>query len=57
MIETGQTGINANVQLCIYGDKLTTNQVALRTDSKRQFLADSRLEFDVRDVDVGQVKH
>jgi hypothetical protein len=52
IINTGESGIDANVILCIYGDKNTTKNLALR---KTKFDKDSHLEFDLKAVDVGKV--
>ncbi|CAF1064509.1 unnamed protein product [Rotaria sordida] len=59
IIETGDSKIDANVILCIYGDKDTTKNLALRTTkdgTSAKFNKDSRLEFDLKDIDVGKIQ-
>ncbi|CAF1366454.1 unnamed protein product [Rotaria magnacalcarata] len=58
IIETGESNINANVILCIYGDENTTTNLPLRTTkdgSDAKFDQDSILEFDLRATDVGKI--
>jgi hypothetical protein len=60
IINTGESGIDANVILCIYGDKDTTNNVALRITkdgTQAKFTKDSHLEFDLKAIDVGKVSY
>ncbi|CAF3803025.1 unnamed protein product [Rotaria sordida] len=59
IIETGESGIDANVILCIFGDENTTTNLALRTTkdgSDAKFDANSILEFDLKAIDVGKIK-
>ncbi|CAF0753759.1 unnamed protein product [Rotaria sp. Silwood1] len=59
IVETGESGIDANVILCIYGDENTTTNLALRTTkdgSDAKFDPDSILEFDLKAIDVGKIK-
>ena len=60
IVETGESGIDANVILCIFGDEDTTTNLALRTTkdgSSAKFDKDSTLEFDLKAVDVGKVNY
>jgi len=60
IIETGESGIDANVILCIYGDRDTTKNFALRITkdgTQAQFDKHSRLEFDLKGIDVGNVNY
>ena len=57
-MHTGQSGIHANVILCIYGDEETTANLPLKTTkngSQAAFEKESSLEFEVEAVDVGKV--
>ncbi|UJR35879.1 hypothetical protein I4U23_028622 [Adineta vaga] len=59
IIVTGESGISANVILCIFGDKDTTTNLPLKTTkdgSIARFEKDSTLEFDINAVDVGKIK-
>ncbi|CAF2907936.1 unnamed protein product [Rotaria sp. Silwood2] len=59
IVETGESGIDANVILCIYGDENTTTSLALGTTkdgSDAKFDPDSILEFDLKAIDVGKIK-
>ncbi len=59
LVETGQSGIDANVILCIFGDEETTTNLSLRTTKDgldANFEPDSILEFNLQAVDVGKVK-
>ena len=58
-IETGQSGIDANVILCIFGEEETTTNLPLTTTkdgSEAKFEKNSNLEFDLETVDVGKVR-
>ncbi|CAF0819854.1 unnamed protein product [Rotaria sp. Silwood1] len=58
-VEMGDSQLDANVILCIYGDKDVTKNLPLRTikDGTRvKFDKDSRLEFHLKDVDVGKIE-
>jgi hypothetical protein len=58
LVETGESGIDANVILCIFGDQDTTTNLALRTTKDgldAKFDKDSTLEFALQAVDVGKV--
>ena len=58
LVETGRSGVDANVILCIYGDEGTTTNLALKeTKDGRaaRFMKDSTLEFDLIAGDVGKV--
>ena len=58
-METGQSGTDANVILCIFGDEETTANLGLRTTkdgAPAKFEPDSVLEFDLQAVDVGKVE-
>ncbi len=58
IIQTGESGITANVMLCIYGDKDISKMIALRqtkNDLEAKFDQNSRLEFDLKEIDVGKV--
>jgi len=58
IIATGESGIDANVILCIFGDEDTTNHLALTTTkdgSPAKFDKDSILEFDLKAINVGKV--
>ncbi|CAF1409527.1 unnamed protein product [Adineta ricciae] len=58
IIVTGESGIDANVILCIFGEKDTTANLPLRTTkdgSPAKFHQDSTLEFDIRTEDVGKI--
>ena len=58
-IETGQSGIDANVVLCIFGEEETTTNLPLTTTkdgSDAKFEKNSNLEFDLQAVDVGKVR-
>ncbi len=60
IIETGETGIDSNVMLCIYGDQDTTKHFALRTikdGAQAKFNQQSRLEFVLKGIDVGKVSY
>ncbi len=50
-IDTGESNIDSNIILCIYGDEDTTKSLALRTTKN------SRLEFDLKAIDVGKVSY
>ncbi len=57
-VETGESGIDANVILCIFGDEDTTTNLPLRTTKDgldAKFDKDNILEFDLQAVDVGKV--
>ncbi len=57
-IETGQSGIDANVILCIFGEEETTTNLPLTTTkdgSEAKFEKNSNLEFDLQTADVGKV--
>jgi hypothetical protein len=59
LVETGESGIDANVILCIFGDEETTTNLPLKTTkdgSDAKFEKDSTLEFDLQAVDVGKVR-
>ncbi|CAF2520074.1 unnamed protein product [Rotaria sp. Silwood2] len=59
IIETGDSQIDANVILCIYGDKDTTKNLPLRTikdGTQAKFDRDSRLEFNLKAIDVGKIE-
>lgn len=55
IVETGRTQLDGNVFLCIFGDDRTTSDLAL-IPSKRIFPPQTRLEFNLTDVDVGKVR-
>ena len=58
VVETGQSGIDSNVILCIYGEETATANLALRTipgSSEGKFARNSRLKFDLKTTDVGKV--
>ncbi len=58
LVETGESSIEANVILCIFGHEETTTNLALKTTkngSDAKFDKDSILEFDLQAVDVGKV--
>ncbi|CAF0906528.1 unnamed protein product [Adineta steineri] len=59
-VVTGESGIDANVILCIYGDdETTTTNLALKTTkdgSDAKFDRESTVEFDLKAVDVGKIK-
>jgi len=59
IVETGQSGIDSNVILCIFGDQDTTANLPLKTTkdgSDARFEKDTSLEFQVQAVDVGKVR-
>ncbi|CAF3864693.1 unnamed protein product [Adineta steineri] len=59
IIDTGESGINSNVILCIYGNENITKNFALKTTkdgTQAKFIKDSHLEFDLKGVDVGKIK-
>lgn len=59
LVETGQSGIDANVILCIFGDEETTTNLPLKTTkdgTDAKFEIHSSLEFDLQAVDVGKVR-
>ena len=59
IVVTGESGIDANAVLCIFGEKDTTANLPLRTTkdgSPAKFHQDSTLEFDIKAEDVGKVK-
>ena len=51
----GPTTIDSNFILCIFGREKRTRNFALNIEETK-FLADSRVEFQVQDVDVDEVK-
>ena len=58
LVETGQSGIDANVILCIFGDEETTPNLALRKTKDgvdATFQAETIEEFQLDAVDVGKV--
>lgn len=54
IVETGPKELNGNVFLCISGDDRTTSDLAL-IPSKGIFPQQTRLEFNLADVDVGKI--
>jgi len=59
IVETGQSGIDSNVILCIFGDQDTTANLPLKTTKDgfdARFEKDTSLEFQVQAVDVGKVR-
>jgi hypothetical protein len=57
-VKTGQSGVDANVILCIFGDEETTTNLPLRQTSDGvdvKFTTDSTAEFNLKAVDVGKV--
>ncbi|CAF1216392.1 unnamed protein product [Adineta steineri] len=59
IIDTGESGINSNVILCIYGNENITKNFALKTikdGTQAKFIKDSHLEFDLKAIDVGKIK-
>ncbi len=60
IIDTGESGINANVMLCIYGDKDISKNIPLRltkNDIEAKFDQNSRLEFHLKEIDIGKVNY
>lgn len=58
VVTTGESGVNANVILCIFGQKGSTAKLPLRTTkdgSAAKFDENSVLEFNLKATDVGEV--
>ena len=59
VIETGESNIDANVILCIYGNSGTTKILPLRTTkngTQAKFEENSYSEFHLKAIDVGKVR-
>lgn len=57
-IKSGESNIDSNVILCIYGDKDATKNLPLRTTkngTKAIFNTNSELEFNLKDINIGNV--